>query len=52
MINVKDHDSPIRKRLYKYDLFGKVAGEILFSLKRTLKEQLRFVKLHLNKPQG
>ena len=32
MLNV--HDSTVRKRLNKYGLFGKVAGESLFSLKQ------------------
>ena len=35
MLNIKIHDSTLRKRLNKYGLFGKVAGEILFALKRT-----------------
>jgi len=36
MLNVKVHNSTIRKRLNKYGLFGRVAGElVLFSLKRT-----------------
>jgi len=33
MLNVKVHDSTVRKRLNKYGLFGRVAGESLFSLK-------------------
>ena len=35
MLNVRVHDSTIRKRLNKYGLFGRAAGESLFSLKRT-----------------
>jgi len=34
MLKVKVHDSTIRKRLNKYGLFGRFAGESLFSLKR------------------
>jgi len=33
MVNVKVLDSAIRKRLSKYVLFGRVAGESLFSIK-------------------
>ena len=33
VLNVKVHDSTIRKRLNKYGLFGRVGGESLFSLK-------------------
>jgi len=40
MLNVKVHDSTIRKRLNKYGLFGRVAGESLFSLKRTWQHSL------------
>ena len=40
MLNVRVYDSSIRKRLNKYDSFGRVAGESLFSLKRTWQHAL------------
>jgi len=40
MLNIKVHDSTIRNRLNKYGLFGRVAGESLFSLKRTWQHSL------------
>ena len=40
MLNVKVHDSTVRKRLNKYGLFGRVAGENLFALKRTWQHSL------------
>jgi len=40
MLKVKVHDSTVRKRLNKDGLFGRVAGESLFSLKRTWQHSL------------
>ena len=40
MLNVKVHDCTIRRRLNKHGLFGRVAGESLFSLKRTCQHSL------------
>jgi len=40
MLHVKVYDSMIRKRLNKYGLFGKVAGESLFSLQNVLNNVL------------
>ena len=40
MLNVKVHDSTIRKRLNKYGLFGRAGWESLFSLKRTWQHRL------------
>jgi len=40
MLNVKVHDSKVRKRLNKYGLSGRDAGESLFSLKKTLQPNL------------
>ena len=40
MLKVKVHDSTIRKRLNTYGLFGRVAGDSIFSLKRTWQHSL------------
>jgi len=40
MLKVKVHDRTIRKRLNKDGLFGRAAGESLFSLKRTWQHSL------------
>jgi len=43
MLNVEVHDSTIRKRLNKRGLFGRVAGESLFFLKRTWQHSLGYI---------
>jgi len=40
MLNVKVHDSRMSKRMNKYELFGRVAWESLFSLKRIWQHSL------------
>ena len=40
MLNVKVHEIRSKKKLYKYGLFGRVAGESLFFLKRTWQHSL------------
>ena len=40
VLKVKGHDSTVRKRLNKDGLFGRAAGESLFSLKRTWQHSL------------
>lgn len=49
MLKVKVHDSAIRKRLSKYGLSER--RRLLLS-KKNMAPQLRFSKLHLNKPRG
>jgi len=51
MLNVKVHDSTIRKRLHTYGLFGRVARRKPLLFKKNMATWLKFAKLHLNKPQ-
>ena len=51
MLNIKVHDSTIRERLNKYTLFGRVGRKKSLLYKKNMAAQLRFAKLHLDKPQ-
>lgn len=51
ILNVKAHNSTIRKRQNKYSMFGRVARKKPCLSKKKLAARLRFVKLHRNKPQ-
>lgn len=50
-INVKIHESKLRKRLNKYSLFGRVSSRKLRLTINNMAAQLQFAKLHPNKPQ-
>lgn len=52
MLNVKVHDSIVRKRQNKYGLFRRVARRTFIFSKKNMAAWLLFAKPHLNKPQS